>query len=78
MNGFAMIFGNCVWTPPSPKAATLALAYYFGTIPGASVDGYENALHQQIVAAGSSEQAAAAEIKWLEECFAQSIVTGRR
>jgi hypothetical protein len=78
MNGFAMIFGKCVWTPPSPKAATIALAYFFGTMQGVSAEQYENALHQQIVAAGSSEAAAAAEIKWLDECFASGVFVKHR
>jgi hypothetical protein len=78
MNGFAMIFGRCVWTPPSPKAATIALAYFFGSLQGVPAESYENALRQQIVAAGSSKQAAAAEIKWLDDCFANYVVTKPR
>jgi hypothetical protein len=27
---FAMIFGHCVWMPPSPKAALVALSLFFG------------------------------------------------
>ena len=30
MNSFAMIFGHCVWIPPSPKAALVALNLFFG------------------------------------------------
>ena len=30
MNSFAMIFGHCVWIPPSPKAALIALNLFFG------------------------------------------------
>jgi hypothetical protein len=41
MNSFAMIFGKCVWIPPSPKAAALALAYFFGTVPGVLPEQYE-------------------------------------
>jgi hypothetical protein len=77
MNSFAMIFGKCVWTPPSPKAATIALAYFFGTLQGVPAETYENALRQQLVAAGSSERAAAAEIKWLDECFASCVGSKR-
>lgn len=65
-----MIFGNCVWSPPSPKAALIALAYFYGTIPGLSVDSYETEIRQQLVAAGSTQEAAAAEMKWLDACFA--------
>ena len=30
MNSFAIIFGHCVWIPPSPKAALVALNLFFG------------------------------------------------
>jgi hypothetical protein len=30
MNSFAMIFGHCVWIPPSPKAALVALNLFLG------------------------------------------------
>jgi hypothetical protein len=78
MNSFAMIFGKCVWIPPSPKAATLALAYFFGTTPGVLPAEYESQIHQQIVAAGKTPEAATAEIKWLDECFASYVVAERR
>jgi hypothetical protein len=71
MNTFAMIFGRCVWTPPSPKAAFLVLSYFFGTIPNMSSTQYEAAVREQMVAAGSTEAAAAAEVGWLNECFAK-------
>jgi len=29
MDSFAMIFGHCVWIPPSPKAALVALSLFF-------------------------------------------------
>ncbi|HTZ37010.1 MAG TPA: hypothetical protein VMB84_13345 [Stellaceae bacterium] len=70
MNGFAMIFGKCVWVPPSPKAATLVLAYFFGTVPGLPVAAYEAQIREQMVAAGATQEAAAAEMKWLDDCFA--------
>jgi hypothetical protein len=70
MNGFAMIFGTCVWVPPSPKAATVALAYFFGTTPGLPIDAYEAQIRQQLVAAGATQEAALAEMKWLDACFA--------
>jgi hypothetical protein len=78
MNSFAMIFGKCVWIPPSPKAATLALAYFFGTLPGVLPTEYEAGLHQQIVAAGASEEKATAEVKWLEDCFGSYVVAKQR
>ena len=70
MNGFAMIFGKCVWVPPSPKAATIALAYFFGTVPGVPPDAYETQIRQQLIAAGATQEAAASEMKWLDGCFA--------
>jgi hypothetical protein len=78
MNSFAMIFGKCVWIPPSPKAATLALAYFFGTVPGVLPEQYESRLRQQIVAAGKTPEAAASEVKWLNECFASYVVAEHR
>ena len=70
MNGFAMIFGKCVWVPPSPKAAAVALAYFFGTTPGLPVDAYKAQIRQQLVVAGATQEAAVAEMKWLDDCFA--------
>jgi len=70
MSGFAMIFGKCVWVPPSPKAATLALAYFFGTMPGVTPGAYEDGIRQQLVVAGATQEAASAEVKWLVGCFA--------
>jgi len=78
MNGFAIIFGKCVWVPPSPKAATIALAYFFGTIPGLSADAYEAQIRQQLVAAGATQEAAVAEMKWLDECFATYTANSAR
>ena len=74
MNSFAMIFGKCVWTSPSPKAALLALSYFYGAAPGVSPTEYENAIRAQLVAAGASQEAAAAEVKWLKDCFASYVV----
>jgi hypothetical protein len=70
MNGFAMIFGKCVWVPPSPKAAMLTLAYFFGSAPSVTPDAYEAQIRQQLVAAGATQEAAVAEMKWLDGCFA--------
>ena len=69
-----MIFGKCVWIPPSPKAALLALNYFYGLVPGASPAVYEDAIRDQLMAAGATQEAAAAEIKWLADCFASYVV----
>ena len=75
MNGFAMIFGRCVWIPPSPKAALLVLNYFYGIVPGVSVAAYEDALRGQLVSAGATLQAAATEVEWLNGCFASYRVS---
>lgn len=69
-----MIFGKCVWVPPSPKAAVVALSYFFGTVPGVLPAQYEAELRDQIVAAGATSEAAAEDIKWLDDCFASYVV----
>jgi hypothetical protein len=73
MNSFAMISGKCVWIPPSPKAALLALNYFYGVAPGASPAYYEDAIRGQLMAAGTSREAATAEVKWLDDCFASYV-----
>jgi hypothetical protein len=70
LTGFAMIFGKCVWVPPSAKAALVTLMYFFGTAPGLSPESYELQIRQQLVAAGATQEAASAEMKWLDRCFA--------
>jgi hypothetical protein len=74
VNSFAMIFGKCVWIPPSPKAALLALSYFYGITPGVPPAEYEDAIRGQLVAAGATEEAAQAEVKWLDNCFASYVV----
>jgi hypothetical protein len=74
MNSFAMIFGKCVWIPPSPKAALLALSYFYGVAPCTPPTDYEAAIRGQLTAAGASQEAAAAEVKWLHDCFASYVV----
>ena len=69
-----MIFGKCVWIPPSPKAALLALNYFYGVVPGLPATEYETAILAQLVAAGATREAAAAEVKWLDDCFASYVV----
>ena len=63
-----------MWIPPSPKAALLTLSYFYGVAPGVSSADYEEAIRAQLVAAGATSQAAAAEVKWLDDCFASYIV----
>ena len=55
-----MIFGKCVWIPPSPKAALLALSYFYGVAPGVPPAQYEDALRGQLVSAGATQEAAGA------------------
>jgi hypothetical protein len=40
-------------------------------VPPAS---YEDAIRGQLVAAGASQEAAIAEVKWLVDCFASYVV----
>jgi hypothetical protein len=74
VNSFAMIFGKCVWIPPSPKAALMALSYFYGAAPGVAPAEYETALRAQFLAAGFTQQAATAEVKWLDDCFDSYVV----
>jgi hypothetical protein len=73
-----MIFGKCLWIPPSPKAALLALSYFYGVAPGVAPAEYEEAIRGQLVAAGATQDAAAAEVKWLDDCFASYVVPKHR
>ena len=71
MNSFAMIFGHCVWIPPSPMAALVALHLFFG------IDIHTNSeyaaaeawIAQQYVSAGKSEAAAEKAVAELDACF---------
>ena len=74
MNSFAMIFGKCVWIPPSPKAALLALSYFYGVAGVVPAAQYEDAIRDQLVAAGASREAAVSEVRWLDDCFASFVV----
>ena len=49
LNSFAMIFGRCVWVPPSPMAALAALRLFYGVGIGDGADaaGYEAAIAGQ-------------------------------
>ena len=73
-----MIFGKCVWIPPSPKAAMLALSYFYGGAPGVPPAQYEDAIRSQLVSAGATQEAATAEVKWLNDCFASYVAPKNR
>ena len=71
MNSFAMIFGHCVWIPPSPKAALVALNLFFGiginTEPDIAAG--EAILASQYVSAGKTQVEAQKEVDALNTCF---------
>jgi hypothetical protein len=71
MNSFAMIFGHCVWIPPSPKAALVALSLFFGiginTEPDIAAG--EAILASQYVSAGKTQIDAQKEVASLNTCF---------
>ena len=68
-----MIFGKCVWIPPSRKAALLALSHFYGIAPGVPPPECEDAIRAQVMTAGTTQKAAAAEVKWLDDCFASYV-----
>ena len=72
MNSFAMIFGHCVWMPPSPKAALVALNLFFGIgISGEpDIAAGEAILSEQYVSAGKTLVEAQKEVASLNACFA--------
>jgi hypothetical protein len=71
MNSFAMIFGHCVWIPPSPKAALVALSLFFGiginTEP--EIAAGEAILASQYVSGGKTQIEAQKEVASLNACF---------
>jgi hypothetical protein len=69
MNSFAMIFGHCVWIPPSPKAALIALSLFYGinTQPDTAA---EAIIASQYVAGGKTQLEAEKEVAALNACFA--------
>jgi len=71
MNSFAMIFGHCVWIPPSPKAALAALSLFFGIgIQGQpDISVREEIVASQYVAAGKTKVQAQKEVDALNACF---------
>jgi len=71
MNSFAMIFGHCVWIPPSPKAALIALNLFFGIGINSEPDiaAGEAILAGQYVSAGKTLVEAQKEVASLNACF---------
>ncbi len=71
MNSFAMIFGHCVWIPPSPKAALVALNLFFGigTSSQPDIAAAEAIIAAQYVAGGKTHVEAQNEVSWLNACF---------
>jgi hypothetical protein len=71
MNSFAVIFGHCVWIPPSPKAALVALNLFFGigTTTQPDIIAAEAIIAAQYVAGGKTEIEAQKEVASLNACF---------
>jgi hypothetical protein len=71
MNSFAMIFGHCVWIPPSPKAALVALSLFFGIGINGEPDiaAGEAVLASQYVSAGKTQIEAQKQVDSLNACF---------
>ena len=70
MNSFAMIFGHCVWIPPSPMAALVALNLFFGI--GTTTQPDITAAEARIAA--STSLAARPRSKHRRSCFAQRLL----
>jgi len=66
-----MIFGHCVWIPPSPKAALVALSLFFGIGVNSESDisAGEAILASQYVSAGKTQIEAEKEVITLNTCF---------
>ena len=70
MNSFAMIFGHCVWIPPSPKAALVALNLFFGIgISGEPEHRRRGDPCRPNVSAGKTLVEAQKEVASLNACF---------
>jgi hypothetical protein len=76
MNSFAIIFGHCVWIPPSPKAALIALSLFFGIGINSEPDiaAGEAILASQYVSAGKTQIEAQKEVDSLNACFGSYAV----
>ena len=72
LNSFAMIFGRCVWIPPSPKAALAAFNLFFGldTRTEPDIAAAETTISSEYIVAGKSQSEADKEVAWLNACFA--------
>jgi len=72
MNSFAMIFGHCVWIPPSPKAALIALNLFYGIGINSQPDvtAAEAIIASQYVTGGKTQLEAKKEVTALDACFA--------
>jgi hypothetical protein len=66
-----MIFGHCVWIPPSPKAALVALNLFFGigTTTQPDISAAEEIIAAQYVARGETQVEAQNEVASLNACF---------
>ena len=71
MNSFAMIFGHCVWIPPSAKAALIALNLFFGIGINSQADitAGEAILASQYISSGKTQIEAQKEVDALNACF---------
>ena len=71
MNSFAIIFGHCVWIPPSPMAAVVALNLFFGVgiHTNSEYAAAEATIVSQYVSTGKTEAAAKKAVADLDECF---------
>jgi hypothetical protein len=74
LNSFGLILGKCVWLPPSPKAALLMVAYFFGAVPGMPASVYETQIRAQYLAAGKTAAQADRAMSWLRGCVASYVV----
>lgn len=72
LNSFAMIFGRCVWIPPSPKAALAAFSLFFGidTTTEPDIAAAEAIIASEYIVGGKSQSEADKQIAWLNSCFA--------
>jgi hypothetical protein len=67
-----MIFGRCVWIPPSSDAALAAFNLFFGidTRTKPDIAAAESVIISQYIVAGKSRSDADKELAWLNACFA--------
>ena len=76
--GITFEFGGCSWSPPSPKAAGAFIEYFYGIgAPLVLPSEFEEAIEEQLVAAGMPRAQAKLEMKWLDHCMAQYVVPAR-